>query len=159
MPSDPLKVTCVALVADTVKVLELPAVIDAGLAEILTVGLSCTGALLDAAPPQPAKTARRGRIKTMGNLQILQREDRKLVFIGNLFNCRLAIFYLFDSGENLNLCVAGPVCRKTLGVDSSSIPGAVPFLSPEETPAFRVCGAKRPTTASTLEVLYELTIA
>ena len=40
VPSEPLMVTCVALVAETVRVDELPAVMDAGDALIVTVGFS-----------------------------------------------------------------------------------------------------------------------
>jgi hypothetical protein len=39
VPSDPVTVTCVALLADTVNVDELPAPIEEGLAEMATVGV------------------------------------------------------------------------------------------------------------------------
>jgi hypothetical protein len=87
-----VSVTCVALAADMVSMLEFPAVIEAGLAAMLTDGLSdCEP--LDCPAPHPATTARRGRIRIKGNLKELQREDRRLLaFIGNLINCLRAIF-------------------------------------------------------------------
>jgi hypothetical protein len=40
LPSEPLRVTCVAFVATIVRIDELPAVIDAGFAAIVTVGVA-----------------------------------------------------------------------------------------------------------------------
>lgn len=53
LPSDPVTVTCVAFVADTVKVDELPAVIVVGLEVMLTVGV---GVLVKVAPPHPVNS-------------------------------------------------------------------------------------------------------
>lgn len=61
LPSDPVTVTCVALVAVTVKVEELPAVIEAGSAVILTVGIPGTATVTVVVtvvfPPAPVATA------------------------------------------------------------------------------------------------------
>jgi len=54
-------VTCVAFADDTVRVAEFPAVIEAGLAEMLTVGggfgVTVTVTLAEAFPPVPVATA------------------------------------------------------------------------------------------------------
>ena len=56
LPSLPLIVTCVALLAATVKVDALPAAIDEGLAAMLTTGngLTVTVAVAELIPPGPA---------------------------------------------------------------------------------------------------------
>ena len=58
MPSDPVTVTLVAFVAVTVRVDELPVVIEAGEAEMFTVGPPDVEVVL---PPQPAKSSGRKR--------------------------------------------------------------------------------------------------
>jgi hypothetical protein len=61
LPSDPVTVTAVALVAATVKVDELPEVIEAGLEVIVTVGagfcVTVTVAGATAVPPAPVAVA------------------------------------------------------------------------------------------------------
>lgn len=61
VPSLPATVTCVALAAVTVKVEELPAVIDVGLATMLTVGaalaVTVTVAVADTVVPPPVALA------------------------------------------------------------------------------------------------------
>jgi hypothetical protein len=61
LPSLPVIVTWVAFVAATVRVDELPAVIEAGLAVIVIVGVGAavivTVAVAEALPPAPVATA------------------------------------------------------------------------------------------------------
>jgi hypothetical protein len=63
VPSEPVTVTCVAFVAVTVKVEELPGVMDVGLAMMLTTGagleaaVTVTVAVAEAFPPAPVAAA------------------------------------------------------------------------------------------------------
>ena len=61
LPSDPVTITAVALLAATVKVDELPTTIDVGLAKMLTVGglmaATVTVAEADTLPPIPIAVA------------------------------------------------------------------------------------------------------
>ena len=61
LPSEPLIVTCVAFVAVTVNVEEFPAVMEAGLAAIVTVApvgwVTVTIAVAEAVPPGPVADA------------------------------------------------------------------------------------------------------
>jgi hypothetical protein len=64
LPSLPVTVTCVALPAVTVRVEEVPAVTDVGLAEMLTVGGGFTTALVPSFTPQPVITTVAAKAKT-----------------------------------------------------------------------------------------------
>jgi hypothetical protein len=57
LPSDPLTVTPVALVAATVSVEEVPAAIDAGFAVIVTVGAAAAAVTVTVAVPDPVPAA------------------------------------------------------------------------------------------------------
>jgi len=61
LPSLPVTVTCVALLAVTINVEEPPAAIDVGFATIVTVGaapaVTVTIAVADAVPPAPVAVA------------------------------------------------------------------------------------------------------
>lgn len=67
-----MTVTEVALVADTVRVVEPPALIEAGLAETVTAGFSAGGGVLEALPepPHPDSPSRTGTAKTRANFII-----------------------------------------------------------------------------------------
>jgi hypothetical protein len=54
---------------------ELPAVIEAGLAAMLTVGVA-VGALLKLAPPHPVNTRRSGNMNTIANGEEILRRNR-----------------------------------------------------------------------------------
>jgi hypothetical protein len=71
----PVTVTAVALLAATVNMDELPAVIEAGLAAMLTVGVA-VGVLLKLAPPHPVNTRRSGNMNTIANGEEILRRNR-----------------------------------------------------------------------------------
>ncbi len=83
LPSVPVTVTAVALAAVTVKVDELPAAIEVGLAVMLTVGVAvAVGVLLKWAPPHPVNTRRSGNMNTIAKgEEILLRNWWAHVFI------------------------------------------------------------------------------
>jgi hypothetical protein len=54
---------------------ELPAVIEAGLAAMLTVGVA-VGVLLKLAPPHPVNTRRSGNMNTIANGEEILRRNR-----------------------------------------------------------------------------------
>ena len=56
LPSVPVTVTCAALVAVTVRVVELPEVMEAGFAPMVTVGAEGGGATMPTFAPQPDST-------------------------------------------------------------------------------------------------------
>ena len=64
-----------ALEAVAVSVLEPPALIEAGLADRVTVVFSTGGVVVEPPPPQPAKPARTGNSMTKANLEKRQRKD------------------------------------------------------------------------------------
>ena len=79
MPSDPVTVTVVAFVAATVNVEEAPAVIDVGLAVIVTVG-----AVVSPGPtePHPASTRSNEKVAASGErIERKGRETRTLIMV------------------------------------------------------------------------------
>ena len=77
----PVTVTAVALLAATVNMDELPAVIEAGLAAMLTVGVA-VDVPLKLAPPHPVNTRRSGNMNTIAKgEEILLRNRWAHVFI------------------------------------------------------------------------------
>jgi len=70
-------VTALALVAATVNIDELPAVIEAGLAAMFTVGVAVpVDVLLKWAPPHPVNTRRSGNMNTIANGEEILRRVR-----------------------------------------------------------------------------------
>jgi hypothetical protein len=69
-------VTALAFVAATVNMEELPALIEAGLAAMLTVGIAVEVELLKLAPPHPANTRKSGNRNTIANGEEIQLRDR-----------------------------------------------------------------------------------
>jgi hypothetical protein len=59
-----------------VNVEEFPALIDAGLAAILTVGAAAEEELLKLEPPQPATTSRIGSVNSIANGEKIQLRER-----------------------------------------------------------------------------------
>lgn len=55
---------------------ELPALIEAGLAAMLTVGIAVEEELLNEAPPHPVKTSKSGNRNTNANGEEIQLRDR-----------------------------------------------------------------------------------
>lgn len=85
LPSEPVKVMDVALLAVTVSVDELPAVIEDGLAAMVTVGAAGEGAAVEWPDPQPVESKHRGRInKTSRHEVALLIEPTAQIFIAVL---------------------------------------------------------------------------
>jgi hypothetical protein len=88
-PSEPVSVKPVAFDVATVNMLEPPAVIDAGLAETFTVGLSDGGGVEDPLPPHPVAIITTGAKITRTSFKELQMEDSLL----RTFITRFLLFY------------------------------------------------------------------
>jgi hypothetical protein len=76
LPSDPVTVTEVAFVADTVNVDELPAVIVAGLEVMLTVGV--VGVVLKVAPPHPVNSRGSESVDSIANGERIRGRSRAM---------------------------------------------------------------------------------
>ena len=87
LPSEPVKVMDVALVAATVSVDELPAVIEDGLAATVTVGITAGGPLITWDDPQAVTSKNSGRMKRITRDEvILLRKATAQIFITDFFS-------------------------------------------------------------------------
>lgn len=77
LPSEPARVTAVALLADTVNMVEAPALMEAGLAETVTVGFWAGGGVLELPEPHPERPSKTGTTKTRATFTERPRKGKR----------------------------------------------------------------------------------